>query len=79
MVHGRAGEARVQGGTDMTTKVTVDAHAGWPVSIQRVHPDTLEPQQPASIVEPGQVEIVHVWSDSALIIREQPKPTKPQE
>ncbi len=54
----------------MTTKVTIDAHAGWDVSVQPVNPETMEHKGDAIIVLANTVVDTHVWDDRALIIRE---------
>jgi hypothetical protein len=51
----------------MTTRVTVDAHAGWPVEVSRS-----DGSYPPRIVNPGEVQEFHVWQGSDLIIRELP-------
>lgn len=38
----------------MTTRVTIDAHAGWPISVILVHGETSQPKTiEHQIVEPG--------------------------
>lgn len=55
----------------MTTKVTVEAHAGWPVQIDGINPKTGEKanwHHPR--VEPGQTMTVYVHSTMDLRIHE---------
>lgn len=52
----------------MTTKITVDAHAGWPVEVTR-HP--IPAGEPTVIVVPAKtVQDFYVWADCYLEIRE---------
>jgi hypothetical protein len=54
----------------MTTKVTVDAHAGWPVKVITVNPkDGIVRGQPV-IVPPNTEQIFYVHSEIELIIHE---------
>lgn len=58
----------------MTTKITVDAHAGWPVRVTRSYRsdkgyETRNDETP-SIVAPGAVQDFSVWDGSTLTIEE---------
>ncbi len=59
----------------MTTKVTVDAHAGWPVQV--VAQDTMTDgavfHTPLAIVPPNQVQDFYIHSTRQLIITEMPR------
>ena len=60
----------------MTTKVTVDAHAGWPVAVVTRNG---EPGQVASfsthLVEPGAVKDFYIHSGCSVIaVEEMPRP-----
>lgn len=59
----------------MTTKVTVDAHAGWPVSV--VAQDTMSDgsvyHNPLGIVPPNEVRDFYVFDTRQLIITEMKK------
>lgn len=61
----------------MTTKVTIDAHAGWPVKVVRINPDTQErldeDAYPDEIVQPGEVREFYVHSTMALEVYEMPR------
>lgn len=46
----------------MTTKITVDAHAGWPVSVMIVDPITSETIGEPIIVAPGTVQEFYIHS-----------------
>lgn len=57
----------------MTTKVTVDAHAGWPVQVEAVdqYPDETAPTtRLLGVVAPGEVRDFHCHSTRRLIITE---------
>jgi len=57
----------------MTTKVTVDAHAGWPVEVTTT--DTYaghEPQVSKEIVEAGQRKDFHLSSARSISFKELP-------
>jgi hypothetical protein len=62
----------------MTTKVTIDAHAGWPVEVVTIdtQSDGTVVETP-SIVSAGQVKDVHVWQGRQLRITELPEHEKP--
>lgn len=51
----------------MTTKVTIDAHAGWPVEVLQIGAAA---HAPAQVVHPGEVKDFHVHSGCDLLIRE---------
>lgn len=57
----------------MTTRVTVDAHAGWPVAVQPVDDGVAGV---AVIVAPHTVQDFAVWSGHSLVITEQPQEKK---
>lgn len=54
----------------MTTAVKVDAHAGWPVRVKHIHPETKEEVQPEVIVPALHDRIFYVHSGLALVISE---------
>lgn len=54
----------------MTTKVTVDAHAGWSVSVEAFDPTMEYESEDTVIVKPGTVEVFYVHSTKALMITE---------
>lgn len=56
----------------MTTKVTVDAHAGWPVEVTTIDlsADGTRLEHPAQIVAPNTVQDFYVHSHRALHVRE---------
>jgi len=59
----------------MTTKVTVDAHAGWPVQVTRIDTteDGTEIVNPSSDVVPAnEKRDFSVWQGSDLRIKEMP-------
>lgn len=51
----------------MTSKVTVDAHAGWPVEVTQTEAGA-EPV--VTIVEPGQVQDFYVHNGHEIHVRE---------
>ena len=64
----------------MTTKVTIDAHAGWDVNVEAI--DTgVNPQNSSvttevrqlGVVLAGEVRDFHVWQGRQLVIRELPR------
>lgn len=57
----------------MTTKVTVDAHAGWPVAVSAI--DAKQAPIWTQTVKPGAVQDFYVWSGQGLIITELAKDT----
>lgn len=58
----------------MTTKITVDAHAGWPVEVRRISDNGDEAYSPVT-VQPGEVREIHVWQGIRMEIREMPLAT----
>lgn len=59
----------------MTTKVTVDAHAGWPVKVEAIDYTSSETTKvELGIVPAGQSRDFHVWQERQLIITEMPRP-----
>lgn len=60
----------------MSTKVTVDAHAGWPVKVEAIDTftgDTKPKILELAIVEAFDVRDFHVWDTRILRITEMPK------
>lgn len=57
----------------MTTKITVDAHAGWPVKVAGVSPKGLV-VSPAVIVAANTTQDFHVHDGQMLIVSEEPRP-----
>lgn len=59
----------------MTTKVTVDAHSGWPVRVinEDSAPDGSTYHNEAGIVQPGEVRDFYVFDTRKLIISEMKK------
>lgn len=53
----------------MTTKVTVDAHAGWDVKVKFFHPKTSE-SQGEQIVKANTTETVYVHSTRRVEVEE---------
>ena len=60
----------------MTTKVTVDAHAGWPVAVTTIdlQVDGTWRENPAQVVAPNTVSEFYVHSHRELRVREMPRP-----
>ena len=59
----------------MTTNVTVDAHAGWPVQvIRRSRNDPPGKNDERTVVEPGAKQDFAIWDDNELLIREMKRP-----
>ena len=56
----------------MTTKVTVDAHAGWPVEVVAIdlNENGTRLENPAQIVAPNTVQDFYVHSHRELRVRE---------
>lgn len=64
----------------MTTKVTVDAHAGWPVKVEAIdqYPDQTEPtHSELGIVKPGEVRDFYIHSARQIVVTEMAR--QPQE
>lgn len=62
----------------MTTKITIDAHAGWPVQVTRRSRN--EPPGKSGetiIVEPHKQQDVYIWDDNEIIVREMKHPDTP--
>lgn len=55
----------------MTTKVTVDAHAGWPVKVEAI--DHGGDPQELGIVQPNEQRSFVVFDTRQLVITEMPK------
>lgn len=53
----------------MTTKVTIDAHAGWPVDVQYYHPETLEPQG-GEVVPANETRTIYIYNERAIRVIE---------
>ncbi len=60
----------------MTTKVTVDAHAGWPVKVTRIGPNA---EREDVIVDPNTVQDFFVWDGQDLHIHEVQSKAKAKE
>jgi hypothetical protein len=57
----------------MTTRVVVDAHAGWPVKVVQIgNPDSSAESRTEVIVDPYTQRVFHVWHGRDLLIQEQP-------
>jgi hypothetical protein len=52
----------------MTTKVTVDAHAGWPVKV--IFLDQVSEKETMTIVKPYTTQDFHVWDGRMITIIE---------
>lgn len=57
----------------MTTRVTVDAHAGWPVHVTRIDPKTGD-ELGTDTVEPNQVRDFYVHDGLLLKVAEGARP-----
>ena len=55
----------------MTTRVTVDAHAGWPVKVIRINDKDGNWIGEPEIVAPHTVKDFYVWDGQDLLIAEQ--------
>ena len=55
----------------MTTKVTVDAHAGWPVKVVRINDKTGNWIGEPEIVAPHTMKYFYVWDGQDLLISEE--------
>ena len=63
----------------MTTKVTVDAHAGWPVKVEAIdqYPGDEAPKtSELGIVSPGEVRDFYIHSNRQIIVTELAMPAK---
>ena len=60
----------------MTTKVTVDAHVGWPVQVEAI--DQYSATEPVTsvlgVVQPNEVREFVVFDTRRLVITELPRP-----
>lgn len=54
----------------MTTRVTIDAHAGWSVRVEKIDPKTGEHLFKDETVEPGSVRDFYVHDGMAIIVTE---------
>jgi hypothetical protein len=56
----------------MTTKVTIDAHAGWPVKVEAIdqYPGTEPATSELGIVRPGEVREFNVHSSRKIVVTE---------
>jgi hypothetical protein len=54
----------------MTSKVTVDAHAGWPLRVDFTHPATGAEMRPVHTVKPGEVFECHVHDGCSVAVTE---------
>lgn len=59
----------------MTTKITVDAHAGWPVEVAIYDFNENTPSS-VDVVQPGTIRDFHIHSTRHLVIREKVKTTQ---
>lgn len=61
----------------MTSKVEVDAHAGWPMKVTALDQQTGEGpgviERELGIVAPGEKQVFHVHSTRKLLIEEMPR------
>lgn len=64
----------------MTTSVTVDAHAGWPVQVvaEDKFQDGGRVHTILAVVPAGEIGVFHVWQGRTLIITEMVKPVQPE-
>lgn len=62
----------------MTSRVHVDAHAGWPIEVTLVNLDDSGAETGVSItvVAPYTAQDFHVWDDRAIRIREMRRETE---
>lgn len=63
----------------MTTKVTIDAHAGWPVDVTMIQKTTAGEQRTTKRVAPNTVDTVYVHSGCDLFIHEVQPAAEPKE
>jgi hypothetical protein len=56
----------------MTTKVTIDTHAGWPVEVITVdrHPVTGQRVLRTEVIPPKTIATIHIHQDKGLMIAE---------
>ncbi|MBB4103041.1 hypothetical protein [Allorhizobium borbori] len=54
----------------MTTTITVKANHGWPVLVSLLNPETGDPYQPATRIEPDQERIYHATGTTDVHIHE---------
>ena len=54
----------------MTSTVTIKANHGWPVLVSHLNPETGDPYQSATRIEPDEERILHVTSTTDLHIHE---------
>lgn len=60
----------------MTTKITVDAHAGWPVEVKKIDTEdigsglAISKENETIIVAPNSIQDFYVWDGRSLTIRE---------
>jgi hypothetical protein len=54
----------------MTTKITVDTHAGWPVKVIRVDDATGEWVGEPTVVPPNAQQEFYLWAGSDLLLHE---------
>lgn len=61
----------------MTTKIIVDAHAGWPVEVRAVDGPPPRPQTYVlGVVQPGQRREFYVYSGRSLVVTELTHPAE---
>lgn len=59
----------------MTTKVTVDAHAGWPVKVTRLDKKTGAPMGEPEIVKPGDKRDFYIHGSMDITVSEEKRET----
>lgn len=60
----------------MTSKVIVDAHAGWPIKVTAIdtYPQDAEPKHmELGIVQPGEVREFHCTNTRQIMVSEMPR------
>ena len=59
----------------MTTKVEIDAHAGWPVKVTQIdNGGTDKETLSVSIVAPNTIGTFYVWDGRSIVVQEDKKP-----
>jgi hypothetical protein len=63
----------------MTTKVTVDAHAGWPVEVKTINGEPGQPQtESVAVVDPNTTRDFYIHSGMQITgVRELDRPASP--
>ncbi len=57
----------------MTTKVTIDAHAGWPVKVVLSTPGKADAENHEEIVQPGTVRDFYIHDSQNIVLVEEMK------